>query len=428
MPCRICSSGAISNLPRPFDHAVANYNLASDADRTKPEFQLELLKEINRHKQLGPLTDALRQTVLDIDKPDAIAKPATFDLRRNLTTFGDLNGDDANQFRLYLIKTHQEPSSSLGFWFDFMRDQKHDAAAYQLKLNLLKAGLENAPDDESKATLVRFGVGALDIDIPSLRQSFLDLIQPWRDPVKFPQTAESIRMYDDIVALRTGTALNLDTDLGGFTSDYDATMANHLKIRALLQSGDTGRLKSLLNALSADQLTSPALLNVTVPALEAVGMKDEAALARDSLAQTLRHEVLKVWFSGDGLQLQSVGHTLDGLGSTQDVPAEFSSFVQGHIARQRDSLNYQLYKAYLDKDWQTTATVTPNTPRSTPTNTAPTGWAAASPSSVKRTTPSRRSQSTAATRRTNSGIPTPRRCSRNLQAPHPDRAPAQRST
>ena len=355
---------AVSNLLQMGDvdsaeaiyHAAANYTLSPDAGRTKPEFQLTLLKEINEVKQLAPLTDAMRQAVLAANPPAAINKPPAFDQRRNLTTFGDLTEDDANQYRLYLIKTHQEPIN-LNFWFDFMRDQKHTDAGYQLNLSLLKAGLDHATEDESRALLVLFGEGSLDIDIPALRKSFLDLLQPYRDPVKFPLTSENIRMYDDEIALRTGATLNLDSDLGGFTSDYDASKANHLKIRALLQTGDTERLKSLLNALSADQLTSPALLSVAVPALEAVGMTDEASLARDTLTQSLHHDVLRVWFNVDGSDLQTVGQTMTGLGSTQDVPPEFSNFVQSHIARQRDSLNYQLFKAYLDKDWQTTANV-----------------------------------------------------------------------
>ena len=337
-------------------HDAANFTLTSDAGRTKPEFQLTLLKEINRLKQLSPVSDAMRKLVLAANKPDAITKPAAFDQRRNLITFGDLTEQEATQYRIYLIKTHQE-HPSLVFWYDLMHDQRHDDAGYQLNLALLKAGFDNAADDESRAALVRFGDGVIDIDNPALRKSFLDLLQPYRDPAKFPQTAEYIRMYDDVVALRTGANLNLETDLGGFTSDSAANEAAHLRIRALLQTGDTGRLKSLLNALSADQLTSPALLSVTVPALEAVGMKDEAALARDSLAQTLHHDVLRVWFSGDGIELQGVGQKMNGLGSTQEVPVEFSSFVQSHIARQQDSLNYQLYKAYLEKDWPTTAAV-----------------------------------------------------------------------
>ena len=197
---------------------------------------------------------------------------AGFDQRHNLLTFGDLTEENANQYRLYLIKTHPEHDSP-GFWFEFMRDQKHDAASFQLNLVLLEAGLQSASEDEDRAAFVRFGEGVLDIDNPALRKSFLDLIQPYRDAVKYPQTSESIRMHDDIVALRTGSKLNLETDLDGFTSDDAANQANHLEIRALLQTGDMERLKSLLNALTADQLTSPALLSVTVPELEAVGMR-----------------------------------------------------------------------------------------------------------------------------------------------------------
>ena len=195
--------------------AVANYSLASNSGRSKPEFQLSLLKQINLTKQMKPITDALRQVTLAGQKPEAIVKPEGFEQRRNLSTFSDLSEADATKFRLYLIKTHQEPTY-LGFWFEFMHDLPHDEAGYNLKLNLLKAGLENASEDGSKAALVllagEFWMG----DKPALCQKFNELTQSYRDPGKYPQTAESIRMFDALIALRTGKALNLETDLAGF--------------------------------------------------------------------------------------------------------------------------------------------------------------------------------------------------------------------
>jgi tetratricopeptide (TPR) repeat protein len=336
--------------------AAANYSLAPNAGRTKPEFQLTLLKEINQCKEMKPITDALRRATLAIDKPESIAKPATFDARRNFSGFGDLTEDDATSLRLCLIKTHQEPMS-LGFWFGFMRDQKHDAAGYALNLSLLKAGLDGAAEDDFKATLVLYGTGVLDIDNPDVRQKYFDLLQPYRDPVKFPHTAENIRLYDALVGLRTGKAVNLETDLAGFTSAYNTEQASHLKIRALLQAGDKARLTTTLNALSADQLMAPLVLPYSLPALEAAGMKDEAALARDTLTRKLHQDVLGIWFSLDGEAIEDLGETMNALGSTQDVPSEFSSFADSHIVRQRNLLSYQLFKAYLEKDWTATAAV-----------------------------------------------------------------------
>ena len=337
-------------------HAAADYSFAPNAGHTKPEFQLTLLKQISYAKKLQPLTDALRQATLAAKKPDAITKPAAFDQRRTFTSFADLSEDDATKMRLYLIKTHQEPAN-LGFWFEFMRDQHHDAAGYELNLSLIKAGLDAAKEDESKAALALFATGVIDVDQPALRQKLLDLVQPFRDPGKFPRTAEQVRMFEAMVALRTAAPFNLDTDLAGFNGAYNSNEANHLKIRALLQGGDAAKLESALNQLSSEQMMTPQVLLEAVPALELAGMKDEAQLARDTLTRQLRDEVLGVWFTADGNRLRSVAEMMNAIGSSQDIPAEFTTFVQGSIARKQSVIDYQLNKAYVDKDWATAETL-----------------------------------------------------------------------
>jgi hypothetical protein len=316
---------------------------------------LTLLKLINQAKQLKPVIDALNQATLNACKPESIVKPATFDQRRKFSSFADLSGEDATNFRLYLIKLHRE-NLSLPFWFEFMQDLKHDSSANELKLSLIKAGLENAPDDETRAIFVQVGWGVLDIDNVPLRQKFLDLVQPYRDSAKYPQTMENIRMFDTILAFRTGKTINLDSDLTGFGSD-NATLACHLKLRALIQKKDLPKLKSALNGLSADQMVSPMLLSDTVPGLEAVGMQDEAALARDTLTKQLHQDVLSVWFTRDGTGLHTIEDELMALGSTQDLPKEFTTFVQANIARQQGVAHYQLVDAYLDKDWNAASTL-----------------------------------------------------------------------
>jgi hypothetical protein len=333
-------------------HAAADYSLDPNAGRSKAEFQLTLLKEIDQARQLKPVTDAFRLATLAADKPETIEMPPTFDQRRNLATFGDLSEEDATRFRLYLIKLHREPFS-VDFWFNFMLDQKHDAAGYDLKLSLLKAGLENSSDDDTRAALVLFGTGVLDIDNPSLRQKFLDLLQPYRDPVKFPETTENIRIFDTLVALRAGKP----ADFTGFTSVFNQSWANNLHIRTLLQKKDLAGLKSALNALTADQMMSPMLLNYVLPGLEAVGKKDEAALAREALSKKLHDDIISVWFNPEGNNLQSVDEDMAGLGSAQNVPPAFTDFVRSHVPRPRPALRYQLFVAYLQGDWSAVSTL-----------------------------------------------------------------------
>ena len=105
------------------------------------------------------------------------------------------------------------------------------------------------------------------------------------------------------------------------TALYNAKEADRLKIRALLEIKDVSRLKTALELLSSEQLMSPQVLRDTLPAFEAVGMKDEAALARDTLTKSMYQDVLTVWFDLDGDKLRSVAGTMASLGSTQGVPA-----------------------------------------------------------------------------------------------------------
>jgi len=334
--------------------AAAHYSFAPHAGTTKPEFQLKLLKQINPATQLKPTLDALRQTTLRMDEPETIDKPHAFEERRNLTSFGDLDEEDAAKFSLYLIKLHQEPLN-LGFWFDFMKDREHTPDGYARNLSLLQAGMENSPDDETRATLVRFGSAVLDIDNPSLRQKFLDLVEPYRDPVKFPHTTEDIRMFHTVVALRTGQMNNPETELAGFTSELNSAWATHLKIRALLQTRDLARLKATLNDLSADQMISPVVLYAVLPALDAVGMTDEGALVREILAKKMYQDVLNVWFTRDGNQMPAIEEDLISLNSTQNVPGAFTSFMESRPGRRQSALRYQVLEGYLDKDWQAVA-------------------------------------------------------------------------
>jgi hypothetical protein len=88
-----------------------------------------------------------------------------------------------------------------------------------------------------------------------------------------------------------------------------------------------------------------------LPALEAAGMTDEAALARDALTRQLHQDILAVWFTQKGDRLDSVTEDLAGIGSTKDIPAEFNYFIGSRIARQEPLLEYRIFLAYLDRNW-----------------------------------------------------------------------------
>jgi len=334
--------------------ASSNYPFGTDVKTSRPELQLTLLKQINAAKELQPALEAFRKTVLAAYPPDGIAKPTGFDDRRNYADLEDLTYDDATRYRLYLIKTHQA-SPALYFWYEFMGDLPHDATNGELCLSLIKTGLDNTADDDTKAYQVSYGSSVLDIDNPTVRDKFTALIQPYRDPNKFPLTMENIRLFDVSTGLRLGKPLSLDVDLGGFTASGNIHDAERYKLRAYRQANDLSRLKATLNGFSADDLVSPAMISETLPALEAAGMQDEATLARDYLGKKLYRDVLSCWFKPTDRNLQSVTSDVEGLQTAKDVPDAFSSFAQDHVQRKRAALAYRIVKASTEQKWDAVA-------------------------------------------------------------------------
>ena len=339
--------------------ASASYTFAPGVTTSHPEMQLRLLRQINVAKNKQPTLDAFRTLALAAHPPDSIAKPAGFDDLRDYQNLGNLPEDQATQIRLYLVKTHRAPPD-LHFWYEFMSDLPHSAANTDLCFNLIKAGLTNTTDDEDLAFQVTEANYALDTDDPGVRDKLLALFAPYRDAAKFPQAMESIRLFDAASALRLGKPMNFDIDLGGYTASSNVSRAERYKLRAYLQANDLPKLKAALDALSADDLVSPQLVNETLPALDAAGMQDEAALARDYLTHKLYRDVLECWASPGAHSIDSVTGDIKGLQSAKDIPDAFTAFAQSHIQRARDALAYQIAKGSADQKWDAVAQASQN--------------------------------------------------------------------
>ncbi|SDT97578.1 Transglutaminase-like superfamily protein [Verrucomicrobium sp. GAS474] len=330
--------------------AAASYTLTADAGQTKPEFQLKLLKQINLTKPYAPIITTLRKECLAWRAPSSISKPPTFDQRRDFGNFNDLSQEDAIAFRLYLIKSAQDPVD-LEFWEDLFSDLSHSDAGGKAVLRLLQAGLQSTEDDDFTSYLVSAGDYALDIDNTETRQKFLDIVKPYRNAAKFPQTVERLSLIDAQIALRSGNPINLEFALANLADPYNINKANRLRIRSYLQTKNTAKLKKTLAALSSDQMTSSQLNEEILPALELVGMRDEAALTRDVLARNFYQDILRAWFSPQGALLNTVESDLSGLGTPEKIPDAFTGFMETKIARQRSLLRYKLSKAYFEKNW-----------------------------------------------------------------------------
>ena len=254
---------------------------------------------------------------------------------------------------------HREPLE-LSFWSDLMQDLPRDEIGNNLKLRLVKAGLENSDDDEIKASLIGYGSETLDTDNPVLLQRLMDLSKPYRNSVKLPHTAETIRMLDAETELRQGSSLNVESSFAGFTTPANIHLANIYRMRAYLQSKDSIKLKELLDTLPADQIMSPYLLPRSLPALRLTGETDEATLAQNALMKKLYTNVLEVWFRPDLEKLQPIVLDLQGLDSTVGIPPAFTDFIEARNSRPDMALHFEIDKTYQEKNWKKVAVLGPS--------------------------------------------------------------------
>ena len=344
--------------------SIPNYTFTPEAGLTSLQFQMAILGRITQAKQFATTRSSLRQITLDAYKGVPIVKPALYDQRRNYCDFDDLSEQETINYSLYMITQGLDPNLP-EFWVNFIHALPSDQKSGDLKLNLFQAAFENASDDDFRAKWVQVGARYLDLDDLSIRQKYLTFLQTYRDSGKNPKTSRSIRLLDAGMAFRDG---QLDSNLPIYKDISVPVFMDRVSITACLQDKNWDSLKSMLAGLSPDEITSPALIHLTLPALEAIGDKERADLVHKALDNQLYQHVLGCWFRPTGPRLEAVTQDMLALETTKDIPEAFTNFVNAHITRQRELLRYKMIKAYLDKDWNGTALAGQDITRLYPTN------------------------------------------------------------
>jgi hypothetical protein len=252
---------------------------------------------------------------------------------------------------LWQIKTRQFNRNGLEFWGDFLRSQQRVKPNTAFLLDLMRIALAKATEDSQRADVALLGLDDLDWDNPAIAAGLAELFGHYRQPVEAPLTYAVIRQFEIRHALRTGQPVDLATAFDGLRHPAVSHWRTEAQLEHALQTNDRSLLQVQIDALPPDQLLDPSYLRFTLPALEQLGRKDEAGLARQTARRELKDDVLVSWANPDDRAVEEAYRLALSLNEPGLLPPEWVKSIQerdvGHFGRE----SVLWLDAMQRKDW-----------------------------------------------------------------------------
>jgi transglutaminase-like putative cysteine protease len=330
---------------------AATWQFAPDVTTPRQTIQLELARKIRAAETLRPLHETLIRRVQEKIATLPAEPPPAFAALRYRADPPALAPDLKLQACLWMIRTRQFDHGDLSFWSEFCNTLYAAPEHRALAGDLARLVLEQAGDDAQRAAAVEFCSHALDSDDPAARALLEPLFAKIRQPTVAPLTTAAIRLYEIRLALRTGQPVDLATAFDGLRLPNVATARAFAQIEQALQKRDLAALKRLIDALPPDQLLNPAMLRYTLPALDLLGLKDEAQLARETGRRELRELVLHTWANPADDSLARVTRLALILNEPGLLPPAWVRFVADRVPFPAGRLDILWFDAMQRKDW-----------------------------------------------------------------------------
>ena len=333
----------------------ATMEISPDFKQTRAAFQLEMLKNLREQQRLAPLLDELRRLTLAHVPAERILRPAILDEWSDPYRLEDLREEDAQQVRLWQIKTRSWDMPSFHFWTGFIRGLALTPPEQEFARSLKVAFLRLTSDDHDRSQAVPVVQDSTDTDDVGERQWLAETVRPYRDPTKWPQTYAVIRLGEIGAAVRAGQPVDLEAELKGVQAVPWAKHSGQMMcIEHYLQIRDPAKLANALDALSPDELLQHNWLWINIPALELAGRSDEAALAREAARTELDRAFVRSWSEGLGSEAV-VAYRLVKQGAAANdgdpFPAHWLEGCLARIQNRRMSLGLRIKDARHRQDW-----------------------------------------------------------------------------
>lgn len=328
------------------------------AQQSLKSLKPELAQLLETYRALNPITEAMRQAVLDARPKEATAAklPAAWQ-QMNDPGSPDLSMLTQSEVREGLLATIRDRlpygRHPLQVFLDYGEALSFDSADSALRMKLFDTAQKLAQRDADRFYAALF-TSVVDFDDPAVAKHGWAALAPAR-AAAYPRAAGFISYYDALMKWRTTGSVDLATAFGPLDSK-SARDLDPFKLRLALdyylQHGDKAALQQLVDGRpEADFLQSPVLAGY-VRALRELGREDALKRATEAARLELAKDVVSSWARPDIEAAAPVFELARALEDPQAYPRAWAATIIGAVRNEnsRDLLNME--DDEVQHDWE----------------------------------------------------------------------------
>jgi hypothetical protein len=146
--------------------------------------------------------------------------------------------------------------------------------------------------------------------------------------------------------------IDLSTAFDGLSAPNLSNIRNRLSLQQYALKGDKTALKRLVDGIDSSQLLNPAMLDVSVPAFDLLGMKTESELARKTARRECQRAVVASWVSYDGSAIRQALDLAEMLDNPELLPPGWVKAISAGAADPYDQHRTLMMDAWLHRNWE----------------------------------------------------------------------------
>lgn len=215
---------------------------------------------------------------------------------------------------------------------------------------LYATALDAAPNDRTRALLLRSLIYTVDYDDEAVRAAAAPLLARWRNDATNPMTRDLIVAEDRHLALRKGETIDWQAPVASVKHPLIPSLNAEIPLVYHFVRNDLQQLKVELEKLDEAMLTDVHILHTVIVCLKAAQMTDELELIQETGEQKVYAQVLEAWAENNLFAAKRAIRLADLLQRPDLIPTAFRE----HLANTADELerfSFLTRLAQLDKDW-----------------------------------------------------------------------------
>lgn len=331
------------------EREAQSWTFSSEASPSAGAVRMEFAREVRIAAALNPVHEALASAAL-VEFPDVPESLPIDYINLRIESHVPVRSTDAT-FKACqrLIADRRFERNDLQFWGTFLQTVPSGNA--RAAGNLVRAGLEAAPNDGIRSQLIVLFFSSLDVDDPAVRAALEQEFARYRQPTSSPLSYMMIRLYEIHRDLRLGKPAELETAFLDLNDSRVKIVKERACLRYYTQTRDREQLQRTVDQIDPAQLLSPGFLVQSVPALQFLGREADLKAAREATAKLLQEDVLQSWACGDESAGENAIDLALALGDRTALPRGWVYGMGSTTGNPVFQERVLLTEAYLESDW-----------------------------------------------------------------------------